>query len=69
MSLSPDDLARLDAALGAVIQNPGFFTEFQVDFAMTNANRLETYGAGAYWSAKQWEVIEGIEKTMEETDD
>lgn len=69
MSLTPDDLTRLDKALSAVIQNSGFFTDFQVGFAMTNADRLSTYGAGAYWSAKQWEVIESIEKTMEDSDD
>lgn len=69
MSLTQDDLARLDKALSAVIQNPGFFTDFQVDFAFSNADRLEAYGTGAFWSGKQWEVIDGIEKKMEESDD
>ena len=69
MSLAPDDLARLDKALTAVIQSPGFFTDFEVDFAFSNADRLEAYGAGAFWSEKQWEVIDGIEKKLEESDE
>lgn len=69
MPLSQDDFERIDKALTAVIEASGDFTEFQVDFAYGNANRLEKYGRNTFMSVKQWEVIEGIEKKMEEDDD
>ena len=51
-----------------VIEAPGDFTEFQVDFACRNANRLETHGRDTFMSVKQWAVVEGIERKMEEGD-
>ena len=68
MPLSKDDVARIDKALTAVIEAPGSFTEFQVDFAYRNASRLDTHGRDTFMSDKQWGVIEGIEKKMEEGD-
>ncbi len=69
MSLTPDDLARLNRVLSAVIESPGDFTDFQVDFAFNNADKLDAYKLDTFWSTKQWTVIEGIEKRMEESDD
>ena len=68
MPLSQDDFDRIDKALTAVIEAPGDFTEFQVDFAYRNASRLDTHGLNTFMSDKQWTVIEGIEKKMEEGD-
>lgn len=64
--LSEEELARIDRALTAVLGDPSEFTAFQVDFTTSNVDRMETYGKWAFWSAKQWEAIEGIEKRMEE---
>ena len=66
MTLSQDDVERIDKALTAVMEAPGDFTEFQVDFAYSNASRLDTHGLNTFMSVKQWEVIEGIEKKMED---
>lgn len=69
MSLSQDDYDRIQKALTAVIESPGEFTDFQVDFAFSNADKLDNFKLDTFWSDKQWAVIEGIEKKMEENDD
>ena len=68
MNLTPDDVERIDKALSAAIESPEDFTDFQVDFALSNASRLGTYGVRTHWSEKQWAVIAGIEEKMEESD-
>lgn len=61
------DFARIDSALAAVIVEPGNFTEFQVDFAMTNAERLDLYGEATNFSEKQLGVVREIEARIAET--
>ena len=64
--LSEEELARIERAFSAVLHDPPMFSSFQVEFTTSNVGRMETYGKWAFWSAKRWEVIEGIEKRMEE---
>lgn len=58
------EFRRIDRLLGLVIERPGEFTQFQVDFAMTNAERLELYGRNANFSDRQKRVIDKIEKRV-----
>ena len=67
--LSAEELARLEAALGAVLDGPADFHEFQVDFAFSMADRVERYGAGTFVSDKQWAVIARIERRASEIAD
>jgi len=59
--LSAEQLAQIEAALGTVLDGPADFHEFQVDFAFSMADRIEKYGALAFVSAKEWDVIKRIE--------
>lgn len=67
--LSAEQLAQIEAALGAVLDGPADFHEFQVDFAFSMADRVEKYGADAFVSAKQWAVIARIETRAAELAD
>jgi hypothetical protein len=57
-------LARVDKALSAVIEAPGDFTDFEVDFATSNADRIDEFGILTRWSLAQWKVVEEIEKKI-----
>ena len=65
-ALSQDDVARIDRVLGVVIENAGEFSESQVDFAMSNASRLDEFKRLTRISPKQWEVIEDLETKIGE---
>lgn len=62
--LSQVEYDRADKALSKVIACPGAFTEFQVDFAMTNADRLDKHRLNTRLTNRQWRVIERIEITV-----
>ena len=61
----PDDLKRIEKLLGRVIEDPADFTEFQVDFAFANADRIEKYGRRARFTKKQLQVIDQIEQSID----
>lgn len=63
--LSEAEHDRLDAALGAVIERSTEFTAFQVEFACRNADRLAQWGRNTRFSARQWRIVEEIERRIE----
>lgn len=66
VALSEDDVARIDRVLGVVIENAGAFSDFEVDFALSNASRAGEFGFLTRISSKQWEVIERLEAKIGE---
>lgn len=63
--LTEDDLARVERLLGLVIENAPCFSEFQVDFALSLADRAERFRERLYLSTKQHDVLDGIERRAE----
>jgi|GEM_PF-2913788 len=53
-------LARIERLLGTVIDHPAEFTAFQVDFTTSNVNRIDRFGTGTLFSAKQHAVLDEI---------
>ena len=66
-ALSEEEFTRIDRALAAVLAARGEFTDFEVNFAYDNADRLERFGKDTLFSDKQLAVIEGIEKKIGES--
>ena len=66
--ISQDDFDRIDKVLSVVIDQAGEFTDFEVDFAMRNANRLDEFQLYTRFSDSQWGVLERLEKKIEEMD-
>jgi hypothetical protein len=62
--LTEEAYKRVDAALGTVVEQAGGFTDFQVDFAMGNADRLDRFGRATRFTEKQWKVIAEIEQRI-----
>ncbi len=64
--LTEEQRAHLDEVFGAVIDHAPEFSDFQVVFAMDNTDRLARFGTRTLFTNNQWEVIEDIEKQVEE---
>ena len=67
--LTQEEFDRFDKVLLAVLEEPDRFTDFENDFAMTNADRLELYGRSTAFSEEQRRVIDEIERKIEGGDD
>lgn len=67
-ALTEEQFNRIDRALAQVIERPGDFDDFQVDFAMKLSDKLDKYGVRTFVSEKQWGVIERIERNLGETE-
>ena len=63
--LTTEELARIERLLGLVIENAPAFSEFQVDFAMSLADRAGRFRERMYLSTKQQDVLDGIERRAE----
>lgn len=66
--LTQEQFSRIDHALAQVIERPGDFDDFQVDFAMKLSDKLDRYGVRTFVSERQWAVVERIERRIEEID-
>ncbi|MEQ1890616.1 MAG: hypothetical protein ABL951_15790 [Alphaproteobacteria bacterium] len=64
-TLAPEKLAWAEKLLGLVIDHPEHFSEFQVDFAMSMADRAGRFRERMYLSSKQQDVLDGIERRAE----
>ncbi len=68
MTLSQAEFARIDRTLSTVIERSGEFSSFDVDFAMTNAERLDRFGLRTSFSVGQWDALARIENRLQEID-
>ena len=62
--LSQDEFKRIDKALERVLSESTEFTDFEVDFAFKNADRLGKYGCRTRFSEAQLRVVDKIEKKI-----
>ena len=65
MSLTQAEFDRIDEALTEVIERSGEFGSSEVDFAMSNAERLDKHGLNTRISVAQWDVIARIENRID----
>ena len=49
-----------------ILEDRGRFDAFEHDFAHSQADRLEKYGRRTMFSERQWRVIRGIQRKIEE---
>jgi|GEM_PF-5917144 len=59
--MTRDEFEEIDKTLSCVIENPADYSEFQVDFAMRNADRLGRFREATVFTAKQRQVIDEIQ--------
>lgn len=67
--LTQEEFERIDTVLARVLSESTEFDDFQVDFAINNADRLDRYGLDTRFSSGQWRVIRRIEAKIQEMEE